>query len=46
MTEPDPITTPQELADAAVNAFVDGDPATSQHIVDVLTERARREQQR
>lgn len=33
------ITTRQELADALVQAFVDGDPATSQHIVDTLGER-------
>lgn len=35
------ITTPQEALAALVNAFVDGDPETSQHIVDTLGTRAR-----
>ncbi len=35
------LTNQQEVADALVKAFVDGDPATSQHIVDVLGERKR-----
>jgi hypothetical protein len=44
MTQPaDPnqpvITNQKEAAEAIVRAFVDGDPATSQHIVDVLGDR-------
>lgn len=35
-----PIETREELAAAAVQAFLDGDPATRQHIVDVLGDRA------
>jgi hypothetical protein len=35
------ITSPQEALDALVQAFVDGDPTTSQHIVDVLGDRVR-----
>lgn len=34
------ITNQDEALDAIVRAFVDGDPATSQHIVDVLGDRA------
>lgn len=36
----EPIRTRQELADAAVRAFLDGDDATRQHIVDELGARA------
>ena len=36
----EPIRTPQQLAAAAVQAFLDGDPATRQHIVDQLGARA------
>jgi len=36
----EPIRTKQELADAAVRAFLDGDDATRQHIVDELGARA------
>lgn len=35
------ITNQQDALDAIVKAFVDGDPATSQHIVDVLGDRKR-----
>lgn len=46
MTDPDApavpgetvITTRQEAVDAIVEAFIDGDPVTSQHIVDTLGE--------
>lgn len=34
------ITTKEQLAAAAVAAFVDGDPTTAQHIVDTLGDRA------
>jgi hypothetical protein len=33
------ITNQREVVDAIVQAFVDGDPKTSQHIVDTLGER-------
>jgi hypothetical protein len=33
------ITNQREVVDAIVQAFVDGDPQTSQHIVDTLGER-------
>ncbi|WP_199440750.1 hypothetical protein [Umezawaea beigongshangensis] len=36
------ITDTTDLADALIEAFVNGDPATSQHIVDTLGERATR----
>jgi hypothetical protein len=35
------ITDPGELRQAVIDAFVDGDPATCQHIVDTLGAQAR-----
>lgn len=42
MTDPGkPIETTEELADAAVRAFLDGDAETRQHIVDELGARTK-----
>ncbi|WP_157621583.1 hypothetical protein [Saccharothrix sp. NRRL B-16348] len=40
--DPDVITDAQDLAEALVKAFVDGDDQTRQHIVDTLGERSRK----
>lgn len=40
--EPVVITSAADLADAVVKAFVDGDAATRQHIVDTLGDRKKK----